>query len=197
LRTAGIVDIQTKTGTLNPGGAVTLYGGQKQWIQPSVEFGGVVGQIDYYLTGEYLHNNVGIENPTGSKNAIHDLADQPRGFAYVAGIIDRARTSSPAPIAASVAGSTCNSFGPNSLHLSRAPSLRARNYTGRSPPRNIVSGGSRRGDAMTKDDCQQRVRPMCCSGRPGNFSTLLPGTQRARRAVALRRQGSWPRHLYR
>jgi outer membrane receptor protein involved in Fe transport len=88
LRTAGIVDIQTKTGTLAPGGAVTLYGGQKQWIQPSVEFGGVVGQIDYYVTGEYLHNNVGIENPTGSKNAIHDLADQPRGFAYVAGIID-------------------------------------------------------------------------------------------------------------
>ena len=88
LRTAGIIDIQTKTGTLNPGGSVTLYGGQQQWFQPSVEFGGVVGQIDYYVTGEYLHNNVGIENPTGSKNAIHDLADQPRGFAYVAGIID-------------------------------------------------------------------------------------------------------------
>jgi len=52
-----------------------------------------------------------------------------------------ARTSSPAPIAASVAGSSRNSFGPNSLHLSRAPSLRARNYTGRSPPRIIVSGG--------------------------------------------------------
>src|SRR5437899_2973485 len=32
LRTAGIVDIQTKTGTLNPGGSVTLYGGQQQWI---------------------------------------------------------------------------------------------------------------------------------------------------------------------
>ena len=88
LRTAGIIDIQTKTGTLAPGGSVTLYGGQQQWFQPSVEFGGVVGQIDYYVTGEYLHNNVGIENPTGSKNAIHDLADQPRGFAYVAGIID-------------------------------------------------------------------------------------------------------------
>jgi outer membrane receptor protein involved in Fe transport len=88
LRTAGIVDIQTKTGTLAPGGSVTLYGGQQSWIQPSVEFGGVVGQIDYYVTGEFLHNNLGIENPTGSKNAIHDIADQPRGFAYVAGIID-------------------------------------------------------------------------------------------------------------
>ena len=88
LRTAGIVDIQTKTGTLAPGGSVTLYGGQQSWIQPSVEFGGTVGQIDYYATGGFLHNTIGIENPTGSKNAIHDLSNQPRGFAYVAGIID-------------------------------------------------------------------------------------------------------------
>jgi outer membrane receptor protein involved in Fe transport len=88
LRTAGIIDIQTKTGTLNPGGSVTLYGGQQSWFQPSVEFGGVVGQIDYYATGEFLHNTIGIENPTDSKNAIHDLSNQPRGFAYVAGILD-------------------------------------------------------------------------------------------------------------
>src|SRR5204863_4820360 len=67
LRTAGIVDIQTKTGTLNPGGSVTLYGGQQQWIQPSVEFGGVVGQIAYSGTGEDLPYNVRIEKPTGSK----------------------------------------------------------------------------------------------------------------------------------
>jgi outer membrane receptor protein involved in Fe transport len=88
LRTAGIVDIQTKTGTLTPGGSITAYGGQQSWIQPSVEFGGTVGQIDYYATGEFLHNTIGIENPTSSKNAIHDLSNQPRGFAYVAGIID-------------------------------------------------------------------------------------------------------------
>src|ERR1700719_2995799 len=71
LWTAGIIDIQTKTGTLAPGGSVTLYGGQQSWIQPSVEFGGVVGRIDYYVTGEFLHNTIGIENPTGSKNPIH------------------------------------------------------------------------------------------------------------------------------
>ena len=46
------------------------------------------GPLRAHVTGEFLHNNVGIENPTGSKNAIHDIADQPRGFAYVAGIID-------------------------------------------------------------------------------------------------------------
>src|SRR6266403_733965 len=36
-RTAGIIDIQTKTGSTDPGGSVTLYGGQHGWIQPSFE----------------------------------------------------------------------------------------------------------------------------------------------------------------
>src|SRR5437899_2152698 len=88
LRTAGIIDIQTKTGTLDPGGSLTFYGGSQGWFQPSVEFGGRVGQIDYYVTGEILHNHIGIENPTSSFNPTHDISDQPRGFAYVSGILD-------------------------------------------------------------------------------------------------------------
>jgi outer membrane receptor protein involved in Fe transport len=88
LRTAGIIDIQTKTGTLNPGGSVTMYGGSQATIQPSAEWGGTVGQIDYYATGEYLQNAEGIENPAPTRNAIHDDSQQPRGFAYVSGIID-------------------------------------------------------------------------------------------------------------
>src|SRR5215469_16415477 len=44
LRTAGIIDIQTKSGALDPGGSVTLYGGQQSTFQPSVEWGGRVGQ---------------------------------------------------------------------------------------------------------------------------------------------------------
>jgi outer membrane receptor protein involved in Fe transport len=88
LRTAGIIDIQTKTGTLAPGGSVTMYGGSQSTIQPSAEWGGVVGQIDYYATGEYLQNAEGIENPAPTRNAIHDDSQQPRGFAYVSGIID-------------------------------------------------------------------------------------------------------------
>jgi outer membrane receptor protein involved in Fe transport len=88
LRTTGIIDIQTKTGTLDPGGSATLYGGQQGTFQPSAEWGGRVGQIDYYATGEYLRNNEGIENPAPTFNAIHDNSTQPKGFAYVSGIID-------------------------------------------------------------------------------------------------------------
>ena len=88
LRTAGIIDIQTKTGTLEPGGAVTMYGGSQSTIQPSAEWGGRVGQIDFYATGEYLQSAEGIENPAPTFNAIHDNTFQPKGFAYVSGIID-------------------------------------------------------------------------------------------------------------
>ena len=59
LRETGIIDIQTKTGTLDPGGSVTMYGGSQSTIQPSAEWGGTVGQVDYYFTGEYLQNQGG------------------------------------------------------------------------------------------------------------------------------------------
>jgi outer membrane cobalamin receptor len=87
-RTAGVVDIQTKTGTLAPGGSVSMYGGSHSTLQPSAEWGGRVGQLDYYVTGDYLHSSEGIENPTSKYNTQHDLTDQGRGFAYLSGIID-------------------------------------------------------------------------------------------------------------
>jgi outer membrane cobalamin receptor len=88
-RTTGVIDIETKTGRIAPGCSVSLYGGMRDWVQPSAECGGEVGPIDYYVTGEYLHNNIGIENPAPTFNVIHDTTDQERGFAYVSGIIDR------------------------------------------------------------------------------------------------------------
>jgi outer membrane receptor protein involved in Fe transport len=87
-RTAGIIDIQTKTGTIDPGGSLSLYGGSHGWAQPSFEWGGRVGELDYFVTGEYLRNTIGIENPTSSYHPIHDQTDQYRGFAYLSGIID-------------------------------------------------------------------------------------------------------------
>ncbi len=87
-RTAAVVDIQTKTGLLDPGGSISMYGGQRDWLQPSFELGGHVGQVNYFFTGDFLHNAIGIENPTGGFNAIHDVTDQWRGFGYISGIID-------------------------------------------------------------------------------------------------------------
>lgn len=87
-RQAGIVDITTKSGTTDPGGALTLYGGSRGTLQPSFEYGGRAGALDYYVTGEYLRSNIGIENPANSFNAQHDRTDQFRGFAHISGILD-------------------------------------------------------------------------------------------------------------
>ena len=87
-QTAGVVDIQTKTGTTNPGLALSMYGGSWNWLEPSMEYGGRSGPVDYFIVVDGLHNERGIENPTSSYNAIHDTTNQFHGLAYVSGIID-------------------------------------------------------------------------------------------------------------
>jgi outer membrane receptor protein involved in Fe transport len=87
-QTAGVLDIQTKTGLTNPGFALSMYGGSFNWLQPSFEYGGREGPVDWFLTGDYLGNDRGIENPAATFNAIHDSTQQFHGFAYMSGIID-------------------------------------------------------------------------------------------------------------
>ena len=86
LHTSGIVDITTKNGAFDGGGAVSIYGGSRQTITPSVEYGGTIGNTQYFLTGRYFGSNEGIENPTSSENAIHDHSDQGKFFGYVSDV---------------------------------------------------------------------------------------------------------------
>jgi TonB-dependent Receptor Plug Domain len=74
--TAGVLDIQTKTGLTNPGLALTMYGGSFNWLEPSFEYGGHEGPVDWFLTGDHLSNERGIENPAPTFNAIHDATQQ-------------------------------------------------------------------------------------------------------------------------
>ena len=87
-RTAGVVDIQTKTGINSPGATMSLYGGSRGTVQPSFEYGGRSGPVDYFFTGEYLRSNIGIENLASSFSARNDGTNQARGFAYVSGILN-------------------------------------------------------------------------------------------------------------
>jgi outer membrane receptor protein involved in Fe transport len=87
-QTAGVVDIQTKTGITNPGLTLSTYGGSWNWAQPSFEYGGQSGRVNWFITGDYLHNDRGIENPDSHFGAIHDTTNQFHGLAYVGGIVD-------------------------------------------------------------------------------------------------------------
>jgi outer membrane receptor protein involved in Fe transport len=82
-RTTAIVDIHTKSGALFQGGEASIYGGSFDTIMPSAEYGGIAGKLSYYATESYLHDGIGIENPTRSSNPIHDDTDQFKEFAYL------------------------------------------------------------------------------------------------------------------
>jgi outer membrane receptor protein involved in Fe transport len=88
-RTAGIVDIQTKTGGFDQGGGYSLYGGSFDTIRPSFELGGSKGNLSYFTDASYDHNDLGIENPTPSAVALHDSTDQYKVFTYLSYILDR------------------------------------------------------------------------------------------------------------
>jgi outer membrane receptor protein involved in Fe transport len=87
-QTAGVVDIQTKTGITNPGLTVSMVGGSWNWLQPSIAYGGQTGPVDYFITVDGLRNDRGIENPAAGFNAIHDTTNQFHGLAYLSGILD-------------------------------------------------------------------------------------------------------------
>jgi outer membrane receptor protein involved in Fe transport len=88
LRTAGVLDIQTKADAFNNSGSISVYGGSHGTITPSFEYGGTVGQTQYFVSGRYFGSNLGIENPTPAKEAIHDRTSQEKGFLYLSTVLD-------------------------------------------------------------------------------------------------------------
>src|ERR1700761_4136962 len=88
LRTAGIIDLKTKSGVIDPGGSVSLYGGSHGTFQPSFNYGGSAGNLNYFVSGDFLRNDLGIESPDGSSSPIHDHTTQYHGFAYLEYILD-------------------------------------------------------------------------------------------------------------
>ncbi len=115
MRTVGLVDITTRNDIFNNSGSISYYGGSRGTIEPSFEYGGTFGNtctspapgaavaakaappnvatdcfsgVQYFFTGRYLQTTEGIENPLPSLNAIHDLSNQYKGFAYMSAFVD-------------------------------------------------------------------------------------------------------------
>jgi outer membrane receptor protein involved in Fe transport len=86
-RTSGVVDITTKSGAFDDSETLDLYGGSHAAFQPSLTAGGSSGGFNYFLSGSYIRNDLGVENPTSSSDAIHDHTDQWHGFAYLSDIL--------------------------------------------------------------------------------------------------------------
>ncbi len=112
MRTVGLIDINTRSDIFNNSGSVSYYGGSRGTIEPSFEYGGTAGNtcgpttttpmatkaapstsdcfpgVQYLFTGRYLQTTEGIENPLPTLNAIHDLSNQYKGFAYMSTFVD-------------------------------------------------------------------------------------------------------------
>lgn len=88
LRTAGIIDLTTKSGALDPGGSVSIYGGSHDTIEPSFNYGGSAGRTHYFVSFDGLENKLGIESPDGSSTPMHDASKQFHIFSYLENVID-------------------------------------------------------------------------------------------------------------
>lgn len=87
LRTSGIVDIQTKEGG-KPGGRVGVLVGSNNHLEPSAELFGSKGAFNYYLSGSYLTNSIGIDNPLPTRTALHDNTRQTKSFGSLSYFLD-------------------------------------------------------------------------------------------------------------
>jgi hypothetical protein len=87
-RNTGVIDIHTKNGAVFQQGEASVYGGSFDTIMPSFEYGAVTGKLNSYVSVNYLHDGIGVENPTRSSDPIHDDTDQYKLFGYFSYIFD-------------------------------------------------------------------------------------------------------------
>jgi outer membrane receptor protein involved in Fe transport len=87
-RTAAIVDITTRTAKDGIGGSVGITGGQFGTLNPNATLFGKKDDWSFFLTANYLENDVGIENPTSSRKAVHDHTNQVKAFGDISYLIN-------------------------------------------------------------------------------------------------------------
>ncbi|MDE2201734.1 MAG: TonB-dependent receptor [Burkholderiaceae bacterium] len=94
-RTAGVVDIQTKGAAGDEddepkavSGEIGTVLGSNATHQVNAQLQGSKDRFSYYLSGVFVENNLGIENPTGNRNATHDHTTQNKSFGMLSYLLD-------------------------------------------------------------------------------------------------------------
>lgn len=88
LLVSGVVNVTTKDGVYLNGGQAEIYGGSHNTLEPAFEYGGSAGNTNFFVSGSYQRNDVGIASPDGSGDPLHDRTRQIEGFAFVDHVID-------------------------------------------------------------------------------------------------------------
>ena len=103
-RTNAVIELETRSGALDPGGSAGVYGGSRGLFQPHLTYSGVVDGWDVFATGTWIRSSMGIENPAPTRSALNDRTDQTHGLGYAA------RQLSDATRLAFIAGTALNDF---------------------------------------------------------------------------------------
>jgi len=146
-RTAGVVDIRTKSGDAGNGGSVSVFGGSHQTLKTSTDVYGSQGALSYYFSGSLGENNLGIEAPTSNGNPLHDHTRDGDAFGYMSYLVN------PLTRVSLLFGTTSNQF-----QLPNTPGL----------PTNFTLNGNSTFDSANLNETQSELT---------NFSVLaLQGT---------------------
>ena len=81
LRTAGVVNITTKSGAYLDGGEAELYGGSNSELEPAIEYGRSFDNLDIFATGEYFQSAAGLAPPDNTGSPRHDHTQKWQGLA--------------------------------------------------------------------------------------------------------------------
>jgi outer membrane receptor protein involved in Fe transport len=87
-RTAGVVDIHTRSGTPVTAGDFALYGGGFGTLRTSAEASGSLGRLNAYVTVSAATTELGLDPPTGSRDPLHDRGRQLKVFGYFSDVVD-------------------------------------------------------------------------------------------------------------
>ena len=138
-RTSGVINLKTQSGNFENGGDLSFYGGSHGTLEPSGSVHGNSGNLNYFVSGSYLENDLGVENPTASRDAIHDHTRQYRAFGYLSDILSDS--------------SRLTLFGGTSIGYFQIP-----NNPGQGDPAtNYVLGGNSTFDSARLDQNQREI----------------------------------------
>ncbi len=87
-RTAGVIAILSKGAAIDDGGSVSFLGGSFGLAQTGIEAFGTSGEWSAFIDSSYMRSNIGIENPTSSRNPLHDSTEQTKTFADIGRTLD-------------------------------------------------------------------------------------------------------------
>lgn len=82
-QTAGVIDIDTPTGSTNTGVDVSQMVGAHNTYDSTASWGGTKGNLDWFLTGDYYRSDLGVGSPTPAHTPPHDFTHQSSGFGYL------------------------------------------------------------------------------------------------------------------